>query len=118
MCSMRPEDRDAAYLWDMREAARTTRGLVAGMDLAAFLEDRRTQLAVERALELVGEAARRVSPSFREAHPGLPWRAIVGLRNVLAHDYGEVDPSRVYAVATRDVPALLSALETLLPPEP
>ena len=115
---MRPEDRDNAYLWDMREAARTARDLVAGMSLQAFLEDRRTQLAAERALELVGEAARRISIGFRDAHPELPWRSIVGLRNVLVHDYGEIDEARVFAVAVRDVPALLVVLEPLLPPEP
>lgn len=115
---MRPEDRDAAYLWDMREAARTTRELVSGMDLDEFLADRRTQLAVERSLELVGEAARRVTESLRAAHPGIPWRAIVGLRNVLAHDYGDLDASRVFSAAVRDIPALLALLESLLPPEP
>jgi len=115
---MRPEDRDAAYLWDMRESALTARDLVAGMGLDAFLEDRRTQLAVERALELVGEAARRVSAQLRDAHPELPWRSIVGLRNVLVHDYGEIDSARVFAVAVRDIPALLAVLEPLLPPEP
>lgn len=86
---MRPEDRDAAYLWDMREAARTARDLVAGMDLDAFLADRRTQLAVERPLELVGEAARRVSEPLRETHPEI-----------------------------RDVPTLLDLLEPLLPQVP
>ena len=115
---MRPEDRDSAYLWDMCEAAHTARDLVAGMNLQAFLEDRRTQLALERALELVGEAARRVSAGFRDAHPELPWRSIVGLRNVLVHDYGEIDPARVFAVAVRDIPLLLAALEPLLPSEP
>ena len=115
---MRPEERDVAYLWDMREAARTARDLVAGMELERFLADRRTQLAVERTLELVGEAARRVSTSLRDAHPELPWRTLVGLRNVLVHDYGEIDEARVFAVAVQDIPALLILLEPLLPPEP
>ncbi|MHB8799510.1 MAG: HepT-like ribonuclease domain-containing protein [Thermoanaerobaculia bacterium] len=115
---MRPEDRDAAYLWDMRDAARMARDLIAGMSLEAFLEDRRTQLAVERVLELVGEAARRVSIGLRDAHPELPWRSIVGLRNILVHDYGEIDAARLFAVAVRDIPVLLAVLEPLLPPEP
>ncbi len=102
----------------MRDAARTARDLVAGMSLETFLEDRRTQLAVERALELVGEAARRVSAGLRDAHPELPWRSIVGLRNVLVHDYGEIDAARVFAVAVRDIPPPLAALEPLLPLEP
>ncbi len=114
---MRPEERDVAYLWDMRAAARTVRELVAGMNVEAFLADRRTQLAVERGLELVGEAARRVSMPLRDAHPELPWRTIVGLRNVLIHDYGEIDEARVFAVAARDIPDLPSRLEPLLPPE-
>lgn len=66
---MRPEHGDEAYLWDMREAAREAVEFVRDLDLAGFIEDRRVLLAVERELEIIGEAARRVSASLRDSHP-------------------------------------------------
>jgi Protein of unknown function DUF86 len=74
-------DRDPAYLWDMLEAAQTLRELIAGLSVAAYLADRKTQLAVERAIEILGEAARRVSAegvpkSLRLA--GVAFRATAG----------------------------------------
>ncbi len=84
---MRPEGRDPAYLWDMLEAARTVRGLVEGFTFHSDSLDRKTRLAVERALEILGEAARRVSDAFQQAYPEIPWQGIIGQRNVLAHEY-------------------------------
>ena len=89
------DERDPAQLWDMLEAARTAEALTEGITLDAFLTDRRQQLALERALEIVGEAARHVSEGCRMEHPGIPWRQIVALRHVLAHDYGEIDQRRI-----------------------
>jgi uncharacterized protein with HEPN domain len=82
------EDRDPAYLWDMLEAARTLRELTAGLSVASYLEDRKTQLAVERVIEILGEAARRVSPTVQQAHPEIPipWAGIIAQRNVIAHE--------------------------------
>ena len=85
---MKPEERDAAYVWDTLKAARLAQELLEGTPRAAYLRDRMRQLALERALELVGEAARRVSAAFQSAHPEIDWRSIVGQRNVLAHEYG------------------------------
>ena len=74
-------------------------------------------LALERSMELIGEAARRVSSSFREKHPEIPWKEMIGLRNIRAHEYGRVDHAQLYATAIKDVPALIAALEKLLPLE-
>jgi uncharacterized protein with HEPN domain len=87
---MQPDKRDAAYLWDMLDAARTVEQLTSGLDFGQYSNDRRTQLAVERSLEIIGEAAGRVSTSFRNSHPEIPWRQIIGQRNVLIHEYGEI----------------------------
>lgn len=111
---MRPEERDAAYVWDMLSAARLARELLEGMDRAAYLRERMRQLALERALELVGGAARRVSPGFQSAHPQVDWRSIVGLRNVLAHEYGVIDQERLYRTGKENVPGLIAALERIL----
>jgi uncharacterized protein with HEPN domain len=109
---MKPDDRDAAYLWDMRDAAQRARQLVTGMDYAAFVGDERTYLAVERLLENIGEAARHVSPPTRERMSAIPWQGIIGMRNVLAHQYGVVDQRRVWIAVVEGLPKLIAALES------
>jgi uncharacterized protein with HEPN domain len=111
---MRPEERDAAYVWDMLSAARLARELLQGVSREAYLGDRMRQLALERALELAGEAARRVSEAFQAAHPEIEWRRIVGQRNVLAHEYGAIDQERLYRTGVENVPGLIAALEKVL----
>ncbi len=70
----------------------------------------------ERCLEMIGEAARRVSSEFQEKHPEIPWREIIGQRNILAHEYGEIDYEILYRTAKEDIPALIDILGELLPP--
>jgi uncharacterized protein with HEPN domain len=72
---------------------------------------------VVRRLELIGEAATRVTPSTRLAHPSIAWHQIIGMRNRLAHEYFRVDLELVWHVVTNELPALISALEPLVPAE-
>ncbi|NIP71816.1 MAG: DUF86 domain-containing protein [Gammaproteobacteria bacterium] len=111
---MKPLERDAAYLWDMLDAAKHAAELSADIDLDRLLEDMRTRYAVERVLEIIGEAARRVSQETRQAHPQIPWAGIIGFRNVLAHKYGAIDYRRLYTVLREGVPELITALENIL----
>ena len=111
---MKPEERDAAYLWDMLKAARDARELLEGRSLEAYLQDRVRRLALERALELVGEPARRVTEGFKSAHPEIDWRSIVGQRNVLAHKYGVIDHERLFRTGTESVPGLIAVLKKIL----
>ncbi len=83
---MRSEERDTAYPWGILDAARQVREFVRGVTPGDYMRDRMRQLAVERAVETVGEAARLVSESFRARHPQIPWRLIIAQRNVLAHE--------------------------------
>lgn len=115
---MRPEDRDAGYLWDMLDAARSVAEFVSGVRETEYVRDRKLQLAVERALEIIGEAARRVSGTLKAAHPEIPWQQIIAQRNVLAHEYGEIRQERIWLVATARIPELVRLLEPLLPPIP
>ncbi len=115
---MLPEQRDPAYLWDMLDAARTVRELAAGVSFAEYMADRKLQLAVERAIEIIGEAARQVSDDLRNAHPELPWKAMVGQRHILAHEYGRIDHTRIWVVVSKDIPELIANLEPLVPPLP
>ena len=108
---MLPDQRDAAYLWDMLDAAQTMEQMSSGLDFTQYSNDRRTQLAVERSLEIIGEAAGRVSALFCDAHPEIPWRQIIGQRNVLIHEYGEIKQERIWKVVKENVPQLIELLE-------
>jgi uncharacterized protein with HEPN domain len=112
---MRPEERDAAHLWDMLEAARDAAGIIAGQKPAEFRRDRMRALALERSMEILGEAARRISDGFRAVHPELPWQEMIGLRNILAHEYGRIDHDKLFATAVNELPGLIVRLESLLP---
>jgi uncharacterized protein with HEPN domain len=75
-------------------------------------------LAVERALEIIGEAARHLSEGFRTGHPEIPWQNIIAQRNVVAHEYGEIKQELIWKVLTNRIPELINALEPLIPPFP
>jgi uncharacterized protein with HEPN domain len=113
---MQPEDRDAAYLWDMLQAAKEVEAMVGDHDLAGFLDNIVLVRALERGVEIIGEAARRVSTTYMEAHPEIPWRKIIGQRNILAHEYGQIDHELLFKTATDDIPELITVIESLLPP--
>lgn len=114
---MQLEERDQAYLWDMLEAVKEITAFLKGIRYDDFVRSKMIRSAVERQLMIVGEAANHVSEEFQEKHPEIPWRQIIGQRNVLAHEYGDIKVERVWAAATINVPALLKALVSLIPEE-
>lgn len=111
-------DDDAARLWDMLNASRHIVSFTQGRTFADYCDDLQFRSAVERQIEIIGEAARTVSDEFKEQHTIIPWRKIVVQRHVLAHEYGQIDNERLWGVATVHVPELISLLEPLIPPEP
>jgi uncharacterized protein with HEPN domain len=70
--------------------------------------------ALVRAVELVGEAASKVTPETRQAHPDIPWRNIIGMRNRIVHDYLNVDYDIVWTVVTDNLPPLIKQLDAIL----
>jgi len=106
--------REKAYVTDMLDAAREIDKFIAGVSLQAYENDRKLQLAVERLLEIMGEAARRVSHDCRSEYGDVPWVRIVGLRNVLTHEYGEIRNDIVWRVAAQRIPEILDAIEEIL----
>jgi len=111
---MKPEDRDLALLWDMRGFAREAQAMVKRIKFERLNDDSMRKLALERVLELLGEAARRVSAPFQGRNPQIEWRQLVGQRNVLAHDYGKIDHLQLYESARVKVPLLLVELDRIL----
>jgi uncharacterized protein with HEPN domain len=79
-----------------------------------FLNDAKTQDAVIRNFEIIGEAARKVSDATRQKYPHLPWKAMIGLRNILIHTYADVDFNRVWDVIQNHLPKLRSDIKSLL----
>lgn len=107
--------RDTACLLDMQHEAETALNFVAGKSFEDFANDVQCQYAVIRAIEIVGEAAARVSAEFMSQHPEIPWRQIVGMRNRMIHGYDDIVLSVVWQVLQTHVPELLELLRPLVP---
>jgi uncharacterized protein with HEPN domain len=69
-------------------------------------------------VEIIGEASRRISDVFKQAHSDIPWRLMIAQRNVLAHEYGEIKQERMWTLATTHIPDLMAKLRPLVPPPP
>jgi uncharacterized protein with HEPN domain len=110
---MQPNKGDMARLWDMLDAAQAAVQFTSGKRFEEFLADRMVRNAVERNLEIIGEAARCVSQTFRNAHPEIPWRAIIALRNVLTHEYGEIRYERLWSLCTQQLAVLIRQLKDI-----
>lgn len=111
---MRPEGRDADHLRDMFEYARAIARSIQGLTLEDYLRDSDLRMATERRVEIIGEAASRISEEFQSAHREIPWRKVVAQRNVLAHEYGDIDDEILWGVATVSIPELILQLEPLI----
>ncbi len=109
--------RDDAWLVDMLQAAREAVEFANGLSFAEFEQNRMVQLAILKAMEIVGEAASHVGADAREAYSEIPWPEIVGMRNRLVHGYFNVNLKRVWETVQQDIPRLISQLERLAPPE-
>jgi len=109
--------RDDALVLDILLAAQDALGFVEGMNQQAFEASRLHQNAVIRSLEVIGEAAGKLSLDFRAAHPDLPWRAITNMRHRLIHAYNEVRQDVVWFTVQNDLPGLIAALKPLIPPD-
>ena len=90
----------------MLESISLIRGYTRNMTITEFKTRKETQDAVIRRLEIIGEAANKVSPEFREKHQDIPWRNISGLRNILIHEYFGVDLNLTWNVIKDDLPVL------------
>jgi uncharacterized protein with HEPN domain len=105
---------DRLRLEHMLDTVHRIRGAVRGRARDDFERDEVRQLAVLHLIQILGEAASRVSAAVREQHPELPWSRMVGMRNRIVHGYDHLDPDIVWTVATEDLEPVLAALERLL----
>ena len=99
-------DRTPAHLADMLGFVRELRGVADTHTLDVFMRDRILNLAVEKLFINLGEAAQRIPEAERAGMTGLPWRQIIGLRNILAHGYERIDQETLYRTASNDLAAV------------
>lgn len=102
-------DRTPAYVADMLDATQELLAIVAGIPLDRFLADRLRCLAVEKLFINLGEAAKRITPELAATIPGVPWERVIGLRNILAHGYEQIEHEVLYNKHRADGPACACA---------
>jgi uncharacterized protein with HEPN domain len=112
------EVRQAALLHDMLESARRAVSYTVNRTRADLDKDPMLADAVERRLEIIGEAARGLSDEFKTAHPDIPWRSIMATRHILAHDYDEVNHDIVWRIVQDHLPPLINKLAVILAQSP
>jgi uncharacterized protein with HEPN domain len=108
---------DLSKLVDILRYARLIREFVKGIEKSNFDQDEKTQFAVTRCIEIIGEASKGIPDEFKAAHAEIPWRRMAGMRDILIHYYAEVDTDEVWNVSQNDIPVLIAQIEPLIPPE-
>jgi len=99
------------FLSDILKSIRYIERFTVGFDLDHFLKSEMEQFAVVRNLEIIGEAAHAINEEFKESHSHIPWRSIQAFRNILVHEYFDVDMEAVWNVIIKDLPQLKSAVK-------
>ena len=108
--------RDGGLILDIVTAAKDARSFVRDLDWVSFHGSRLHQNAVIRSLEVIGEAAGKLSGTFRDDHPVIDWNGAINMRHRLIHAYGDVRLDIVWDVASTKLLPMIEALEPLIPP--
>jgi len=111
-----PKD-DWVYVGHMLDMAQKALDISAGKDRAAYDKDETLRLALTHIIQIIGEAAQRVSPEFRHTYTQVPWQEIIGMRHRIVHDYLNIDEDVIWEVLNQDLPPFVKILQTILPPE-
>lgn len=106
--------RDREYFLDIIEAAKRALSYLEGKTKEVFLNDYQCQDATIRCLEIIGEAAKRISDETHDIYSDLPWADMIGMRNVMIHQYDSIDLFVVWETVKTDLPVIVNALSKLL----
>ena len=105
---------DRIRLQHMLDAANEALSFVSNKSKENLASDRKLALAIIKEIEIIGEAAARISTETRSLHPSVPWPAMVGMRNRLIHGYADVDFDIVWSAVKVDLPRLIGDMKTIL----
>jgi uncharacterized protein with HEPN domain len=102
------------YIEDIIQAMNDALSFVKDMEYNVFLRDKKTIYAVNRALEIIGEATKNIPPSVKKRYPQIPWKKMAGMRDKVIHEYFGVDLKRVWSTVKKDIPDLKPLFEKIL----
>ena len=107
---MQLNDRDKNFIYDMLMYSNEVIEIISDENHSSFLKNRIKRLAIERLIEIIGEAANHVSIETQNNSPDIPWSKIIGLRNKVAHDYGEILSDRIWLIASYSIKELINTI--------
>ena len=102
---------DTVYVAHILDSIKDIEEMTEGMDESDFLENKAVRLAVVKSLEIIGEASKNVSESFRKKHAAIPWKDIIRMRDKTIHFYFSINYQTVWEAVQRDLPVLEAALK-------
>jgi len=114
---MSKKRRDTDFIGDIQEAMELSALYTKGLTFRKFLEDRKTQDAVVRNLEVMGEATKNLSSSFKAKYPDVPWKTLAGLRDKLIHFYFGIDYKIVWNITKKELSTLQKHIDEILKQE-
>jgi uncharacterized protein with HEPN domain len=106
---MQPKDK--GLIWDIKTAANEIEIFLKDISYNDFINDKKTRYAIERQLLVIGEAANHISDELKIEYSQIQWKRMIGLRNVLAHEYGEILIDRIWNICKSSIPELLLLIE-------
>jgi uncharacterized protein with HEPN domain len=101
------------YINDILDVMTKAGEFVKGMSYEKFLQEAKTQFAVVRAIEIMGEATKNIPTSVRKKHPKIPWREITGMRDKVVHEYFGLNLKVIWRTVKEDIPAVKPLFEKL-----
>jgi len=110
---MQLNEEDLSYLIDIVDCIIDINEFTKSIEYHQFEKDKMRKLAVERQLEVIGQAANKISIETQNKFENIPWKNIIGLRNKLAHDYGEILAERIWGISKNSIQELIKELENI-----
>ena len=105
-------ERDKSYIYDILKYSQEVIDILKDENHNSFVNNRIKRLAIERLIHIIGEAANHLSKDFMQENPDIPWTKIIGLRNKIVHDYGEILTDRIWLIASQSIPELMDQIKS------